>query len=189
MAAPLRRPATARVLRAVLRLGADGAAFRLNDLVAAAACSLSTAHRALRQLAAAGAAVATRIDHTPNGLAWRLVDAALLPAPPVAAPRDKLWQTLRLFGRQSQWADTAELAALCRAGRRAVDQMLRRWHRAGYLRSRPAGGPGRALAWRLVVDTGPLPPTARKDGGWHDHNLGLTFHTPAELAAIQARAT
>ncbi len=96
-------------------------------------------------------------------------------APATSGGRYRLWQTMRLLKKSGTAWTIRQLAALAETGpdnaRRFVRVLVDRGYVAVTRPKREGVLLGDAL-YRLIRDTGPLPPRIRVDGGLYDPNTG-----------------
>lgn len=97
--------------------------------------------------------------------------------------RYKIWQTMRLLKKNGSGFTAADLMAAAEVGEANVGTFLRGLLRYGYVavtREKISGKRAGDRVYRLVKDTGPMPPRLFRDGaGLYDPNTGRTLQ-PSE---------
>ena len=100
--------------------------------------------------------------------------------------RYRAWQTMRVFRKSGHAWSVAELCAAAEAG---IDNLrvyvanLRRHKYLAKAGAKPTSLTGITPLWRLVRDTGPLPPRIRVDRSLWDPNTGTELPPPGEESA------
>lgn len=104
--------------------------------------------------------------------------------------RARAWAAMRNFGQRREGFTVTELRLVTQdelgalqGTRDNLNLYIGRLAKAGYLRCVSPAGPKRDRVWRILRDTGPLPPVMRKHGGLYDPNTGEIHAGSAQALA------